>query len=86
VPHQQWVRRGPLVVASRWGMELLPVTEAVAGHWARLRVLVAQERRRVNVNNLWIAAAAAVHRLPIVAQDTDFDLLAELGGLRVIRV
>jgi predicted nucleic acid-binding protein len=41
-------------VAHLRSMELLPVTEAVAGHWARLRVLVAQGRRRVNVNDLWI--------------------------------
>ena len=73
-------------VAQLRTMELLPVTEAVAGHWARLRVLVAQERRQVNVNDLWIAATAAAHRLPIVTQDSDFDLLAELGGLQVIRV
>jgi len=67
-------------------MELLPVTEAVAGHWARLRVQVAGAARRVNVNDLWIAATAAAHRLPIVTQDADFDVLAEFGGIQVIRV
>jgi predicted nucleic acid-binding protein len=67
-------------------LELLPVTDAVAGHWARLRVLVAEQHRRVNVNDLWIAATAAAHRLPVVTQDADFDLLAEIGGIDIIRV
>lgn len=67
-------------------MELLPVTEAVAGHWARLRLQASGAGRRVNVNDLWIAATAATHRLPIVTQDADFDVLAELGGIEVIRV
>ena len=73
-------------VAQLRSMELLPVTEAVAGHWARLRVLLAEQQRRVNVNDLWIAATAAAHRLPIVTQDADFDVLAELGGIEIIQV
>jgi len=67
-------------------MELLPVTETVAGHWARLRVLLAEQQRRLNVNDLWIAATAAAHGVPIVTQDADFDVLAEVGGIQAIRV
>ena len=66
--------------------ELLPVTDAVATQWARLRVQVAHSGRRVNVNDLWIAATAAVHDVPVVTQDADFDVLAEVGGIEVIRV
>ena len=73
-------------VAQLRSMELLPVTETVAGHWARLRVLLAEQQRRLNVNDLWIAATAAAHGLPIVTQDADFDVLAEVGGIEVIRV
>jgi predicted nucleic acid-binding protein len=73
-------------VARLKNLELLPVTEAVAGHWARLRLLVAEQQRRVNVNDLWIAATAAAHGLPVVTQDADFDVLAEVGGIEVIRV
>ena len=73
-------------VAQLRSMELLPVTETVAGHWARLRVLLAEQQRRLNVNDLWIAATAAAHGLPIVTQDADFDVLAEVGGIQVIRV
>ena len=73
-------------LARLQNLELLPVTQNVAEHWARLRLLVAEQRRRVNVNDLWIAATAAAHRLPIVTQDADFDVLAEVGGIEVIRV
>ena len=73
-------------VAQFRSMELLPVTETVAGHWARLRVLLAEQQRRLNVNDLWIAATAAAHGVPIVTQDADFDVLAEVGGIQVIRV
>ena len=73
-------------VAQLRSMELLPVTETVAGHWARLRVLLAEQQRRLNVNDLWIAATAAAHGLPIVTQDADFDVLAEVGGIEVIQV
>lgn len=66
--------------------DLLPVTEAVADQWARLRVQLAQSARRVNINDLWIAATAAAHRLPVVTQDADFDVLAEIGGIEIIRV
>jgi predicted nucleic acid-binding protein len=36
--------------------------------------------------DLWIAATAAAHRLPVVAKDADFDVLAEIGGIEIIRV
>jgi len=73
-------------IARLQNLELLPVTEVVAEHWARLRLLVAEQRRRVNVNDLWIAATAAAHGLPVLTQDADFDVLAEVGGIEVIRV
>jgi predicted nucleic acid-binding protein len=40
----------------------------------------------VNINDLWIAATVAAHQLPIVTQDADFDALAEVGGIEIIRV
>ena len=73
-------------LARLTNLEVLPVTKAVAEHWARLRLLVAEHRRRVNINDLWIAATAAAHQLPIVTQDADFDVLAEIGGIEIIRV
>lgn len=67
-------------------LEPLPVDAAAAAVWARLRVELHQAGRRVNVNDLWIAAVAIANDLPVVTQDDDFDVLAELGLLTVVRV
>ncbi len=66
--------------------EPLPVDAAVAQEWALLRVEVARAGRRVNVNDLWIAATARANRLRVVAQDGDFALLAALGLIDLIEV
>jgi hypothetical protein len=65
---------------------VLPVTEEAAVMWARMRVQLAEEGRRVNVNDLWIAATAAAHGVPVISQDNDFQLLADVAGLTVIGV
>ncbi len=67
-------------------VEVLVVDEAVAASWAMLRVHLAESGRRLNVNDLWIAATALAHRIPVVTQDDDFDPVEGVGGLRVIRV
>jgi predicted nucleic acid-binding protein len=67
-------------------IEVLDVTEVVATEWARLRVHLAERGRRVNVNDLWIAASAVAHRLPIVTQDDDLDPLEGVRGLVVVKV
>ena len=67
-------------------IEVLVIDGAVAASWARLRVHLAESGRRVNVNDLWIAATAVAHGLPVVTQDDDFDALAGTQGLDVIRV
>lgn len=67
-------------------LEAVPIDVAAAGEWARLRMVLAEAGRRMNVNDLWIAAVAAASELPIVTQDDDFDVLAELGAAQVIKV
>ena len=61
-------------------IEVLVIDASVAGEWARLRVHLAQTGRRVNVNDLWIAATAAAHRLPIVTQNDDFGPVDGVGA------
>lgn len=76
-----------LATLDRYSMiEVIDVTEAVAAEWARLRVHLAEEGRRLNVNDLWIAASAVAHRLPIVTQDDDLDSLDGVRGLVVVKV
>lgn len=67
-------------------IEVLPVDEAVALQWARLRVQLAEAGRRVNVNDLWIAATAVSRELPVVTQDADYEPLQALGEVTVLRV
>ncbi|MBX3094040.1 MAG: PIN domain-containing protein [Cryobacterium sp.] len=64
----------------------LNVDYGVAARWAKLRTAVASFGRKVNVNDLWIAAVALEHNLPVVTRDGDFDVFAEYGGPEVIRV
>ena len=66
--------------------ELLEVDVQAANLWARLRVHLAESGRRVNVDDLWIAAIALAHDLPIVTQDDGFDALEDFPGIRLIRV
>jgi predicted nucleic acid-binding protein len=67
-------------------IELLPVDAAVAASWALLRVHLADTGRRLNVNDLWIAATALAHGIPVITQDDDFEPIDGAAGLSVIRV
>lgn len=67
-------------------IEPLPVDAAVAREWALLRVELGRGRRRINVNDLWVAATARANRMPVVTQDDDFDLLGELQLVEVVKV
>jgi predicted nucleic acid-binding protein len=64
----------------------LPIDAPAAAAWARMRVQLHEAGRRVGVNDLWIASVAASRHLPVVTQDDDFDVLAELGLLDVVHV
>lgn len=67
-------------------LEPLSVDAAAAKEWARMRLRLAESGRRINVNDLWIAAIAVAHGIPVVTQDDDFAVLAGLGGPDVINV
>jgi predicted nucleic acid-binding protein len=40
----------------------------------------------MNINDLWIAAIAAAHWMPVVRQDNDFAALEAIGGPEIITV
>lgn len=67
-------------------LETLPITDSAASHWGRLRAKLLEAGRKLNVNDLWIASVALANDLPVVTQDADFDVLADLGGPKVIKV
>jgi hypothetical protein len=74
-------RLGTLTAALQ--MDPVPVDEAVATEWARLRVLLRDTHQRMPVNDSWIAATAMALGVPVVTQDDDFP---EVGGLTITRV
>ncbi|HNP15837.1 MAG TPA: PIN domain-containing protein [Terrimesophilobacter sp.] len=68
------------------GIEALPVNAAAAAQGGRLRFRLREEGRRINVNDLWIAAVALAHGMPVITQDQDFTLLSDLDGPAVVMV
>jgi predicted nucleic acid-binding protein len=64
----------------------LPVDEAVSRAWAQMRAYVRASGRKVKINDMWIAATAAAHEIPVLTQDGDFDALNGVAGLTVIPV
>jgi predicted nucleic acid-binding protein len=67
-------------------IERLLVDDAVAEAWAAMRVQLAERGRKVNVNDLWIAATAVANELPVYARDIDYLALVDIGGPSFIRV
>jgi predicted nucleic acid-binding protein len=67
-------------------IEQLPIDETVARSWALLRVHLAKHKRRLNVNDLWIAATALTHGIPVITQDDDFGPVDTVAGLTVRHV
>jgi len=67
-------------------MVAFPIDEDAARVWARLRIYLAEAKRRVRINDLWIAAVATSRGLPVVTQDCDFDALEGAAGVTIVRV
>ncbi len=65
------------------GLDPLPIDQAVAEAWARLRVLLRDMQKRMPVNNSWIAATAMSLGVPVVTRDEDY---VEVPGLKIVRV
>ena len=68
------------------GLESLPVNATAAAQWGRLRFRLSEVGRKINVNDLWIAAVALAHDVPVVTQDADFLILSDLDGPAVVMV
>ena len=64
-------------------LDPLPVDQAVAEAWARLRVLLRDMQKQIAVNDSWIAATAISLGVPVVTQDEDY---VEVPGLKIVRV
>lgn len=67
-------------------VEVLEIDTRTSLVWAQMRVHLSKTKRRVNVNDMWIAASAASRGLPVVSQDDDFVALEGVAELTVILV
>jgi len=65
---------------------MLGIDEWVADEWAALRSWLADAGRRLDVNDLWLAATAARNSIPLITQDTDFFVISGVRGLEVVQV
>lgn len=74
-------RLGTLTAALQ--LDPVPIDDAVAAEWARLRVLLRDSGQRMPVNDSWIAATAMALDVPIVTQDDDFPAAKGLSVTRV---
>lgn len=64
--------------------DAMPIDDRVADAWSELVAAIRQSgRRRMPLNDSWIAATAKAHRIPVLTQDADFD---GVPGLNVVRI
>lgn len=64
-------------------LDPIPIDQAVAETWARLRVSLAEFGLRMPLNDSWIAATAMTLGIPVVTQDDDY---LHAPGLEVIHI
>jgi tRNA(fMet)-specific endonuclease VapC len=58
--------------------EVLTVTEETAIAYAGLRVVLRRSGRPIPANDVWIAALARQHRLPVLSRDEHFDAVPDV--------
>ena len=60
------------------GFDILPVVDATTLHYATLRAALKKRGRPIPANDVWIAALALQHRMPVLTRDQHFDALPEI--------
>jgi tRNA(fMet)-specific endonuclease VapC len=61
--------------------EVIPVTDATAGHYAELRLQLKSRGTPIPANDLWIAAIVREHQLPLLSNDSHFDFVTGIDRI-----
>jgi tRNA(fMet)-specific endonuclease VapC len=73
--YERWLARG----RSFWNV--LPLVEETATHYASIRQQLNSAGGPLPANDIWIAALARQHDLPVLSRDTHFDAVLGLTRL-----
>jgi tRNA(fMet)-specific endonuclease VapC len=73
--YEAWLIRG----RAFWNM--LPVVEETTAHYAAIRLQLKRAGAPLPANDVWIAALAQQHDLPVLSRDAHFDAVAGLTRL-----
>ncbi len=57
---------------------VLVADDATTRHYAEIRLQLASAGTPIPMNDLWIAAIARQHKLPVISRDSHFDHVARL--------
>jgi tRNA(fMet)-specific endonuclease VapC len=70
--YEGWLARG------RTFWNVLPIVEETAAHYAWIRQQLKKTGGPLPANDVWIAALARQHDLPVLSRDTHFDAVPDL--------
>jgi predicted nucleic acid-binding protein len=73
--YEAWLARG----RAFWNV--LTVVDETAAHYAKIRQQLKREGTPLPANDVWIAALARQHELPVLSLDTHFDAVPGLTRL-----
>ncbi len=73
--YEAWLARG----RALWNV--LPLVEETAMHYASIRPQLKRAGAPLPANDVWIAALARQHDLPVLSRDTHFDAVPGLTRL-----
>ena len=73
--YERWLSRG----RSFWNV--LPLVEETAAHYAFIRQQLTGVGASLPANDVWIAALARQHDLPVLSRDTHFDAVRGITRL-----
>lgn len=59
-------------------ISILAADEITTRHYAAIRLQLASAGTPIPMNDLWIAAIARQHKLPVISRDTHFDQVSGL--------